>query len=175
MSTERRLARLWERMTALYGSRWELEYGPVASPTGDLAPLAAIWAEALADFDGETLAKGLRHCLDRSADRPPTLPEFLHLCGRRPHSAAACHQALPRSAPRPAAMESPVARCTGLAELLAEAAKRELAPELRTILPDARRAAIRDYWLKQMQELGAIGQALAHQLARPAPAPETAP
>ena len=111
-------------MAALYGSRWELEYGPVASPTGDLAPLAAIWAEALADFTGESIATGLRKCLDREADHPPTLPEFLRLCGRATHSAAACHQPMLTATPRQAPAESPSARCAQLAGTLADQAEK---------------------------------------------------
>ena len=80
----KRIVRLWERMTALYGSRWAFEYGPaVESLSGGLAPIAAIWADALADADNSAIVAGLRKCLDRDRDNPPTLPEFLRLCGAR--------------------------------------------------------------------------------------------
>lgn len=76
------MVRLWERMTALYGSRWQIEYGPCMS--GDkLAPIAELWAEALADFDNAAIGTAIRKMLDRDALNPPTLPEFLRLSGRR--------------------------------------------------------------------------------------------
>lgn len=169
MSTERRMARLWERMAALYGSRWELEYGPVASPTGDLAPLAAIWAEALADFTGESIATGLRKCLDREADHPPTLPEFLRLCGRATHSAAACHQPMLTATPRQAPAESPSARCAQLAGTLAETARQDLEPRIAGMTAEGRRDATRAYWLTLLQQKGPIGQTVARQLAKTHP------
>jgi hypothetical protein len=43
----RRMVRLWERMTALYGSRWQIEYGPCTN--GDrLAPIPAFGRAARA-------------------------------------------------------------------------------------------------------------------------------
>ena len=79
----KRIVRLWERMSALYGSRWAFEYGPGMDASGNLAPLASIWADALEDADNSAIAAGLRKCLDRDRDAPPTLPEFLRLCGAR--------------------------------------------------------------------------------------------
>lgn len=164
---DRRLTRLWERMAAMYGSRWELEYGPVATPQGAVAPLAAIWLESLAKVPSEAIATGLRKCMDRDSDRPPTLPEFLRLCGRRAQAAAPCHQLLSCESPRQPT-DTPASRCAKLAEVLAEIAQEELIPRLHPLLPDDRKAAVRAYWLSQIAVAGVVGASVASQLERAA-------
>lgn len=161
---DRRLTRLWERMAALYGSRWELEYGPIAAPNGDVAPLAAIWLESIAEVPNDAIATGLRKCMDRDSDRPPTLPEFLRLCGRRAQAAAPCHHLLTVDPNRQLPTETPANRCAQLAEFLAEVAREELTPRLRPLLPDDRKAAVRAYWLSQITSIGVMGTAVAGQL-----------
>lgn len=54
----------------------------------------------------------------------------------------------------------PTQRCTVLAEQLADMARQELDPRLRPLLPDARKAAVRAYWLAQMTDLGVLGQGM---------------
>ena len=161
---DRRLTRLWERMAAMYGARWELEYGPIAAPNGDVAPLAAIWLESLAEVPSEAIATGLRKCMDRDSDRPPTLPEFLRLCGRRAAAATPCHKALSCDSHRPPPSDTPAQRCAKMAEFLAEVAHEELTPRLRPLLPDDRKAAVRAYWLSQITSIGVMGTAVAGQL-----------
>lgn len=163
---DRRLTRLWERMAAMYGSRWELEYGPIATPQGAVAPLAAIWLESLVEVPNEAIATGLRKCMDRESDRLPSLPEFLRLCGRRAHSAAPCHQQLSCDSPRPVPTDTPAQRCAQLAEVMADMARQELTPRLYPLLPDDRKAAVRAYWLAQMTSLGSLGQMVAGAVAK---------
>ena len=163
---DRRLTRLWERMAAMYGARWELEYGPVATPQGAIAPLAAVWLEALGEVPNEAIAVGLRKCMDRDSDRPPTLPEFLRLCGRRTQAAAPCHQLLACDSQRPPPTDTPAQRCAQMAEVMAEIAHEELTPRLRPLLPDARKAAVRAYWLSQIAASGGFGQAVAGAMAK---------
>ena len=160
MSTDRRMTRLWERMAAMYGARWELEYGPVASPDGGMAPLAGIRMEALVDVSNDMLAAGLRRCMDRDAFTPPSLPEFLRLCGRSPRRHDPSHQYLPTQT-KAAPTDTPAIRCTQLAEFLTETAQQELGERLRPMLPDDRRAAVRAYWLSRLVEIGGIGKSLA--------------
>lgn len=161
MSTDRRMTRLWERMAALYGSRWELEYGPVASQDGGMAPLASIWMEALSEVSNDALATGLRRCVDRDVFTPPSLPEFLRLCGRSPRRNEPSHQRLLPTHPIAAPTDTPVTRCAQLADFLAETAKQELSERILPFLPDARRAAIRAYWLSRLVEVGGIGPVMA--------------
>ncbi len=71
----KRMERLWDRMQALYGSRWLLEYGQVTA-NGRLATIAEIWATALDGASKGQIAAALRKCLERDKDSPPTLPEF---------------------------------------------------------------------------------------------------
>lgn len=59
---------------------------------------------------------------------------------------------------------TPVQQCAALADLLANTARHELAPRLRSLLPEARKAAVREYWLAQMADLGGIGQAVAKRI-----------
>jgi hypothetical protein len=173
-STEdfRRMSRLWDRMTAMYGSRWVVEYSDLSTDSTTLAPLAVIWAEALADIGNDAIAAGLRKCLDRDSPHPPSLPEFLRLCGRRKASAAGAHQ------PRLTAdfhpdfyADTPSARCAQLAAELAESARIELAPRLAAVLPDDRRRVIAAYWLAKMAAIGPVGERVAEVL-RPKTAPQ---
>lgn len=164
MSTDRRMTRLWERMAAMYGARWEMEYGPVGSPDGGMAPLAGIWMEALADVGNDALAAGLRRCMDRDAFTPPSLPEFLRLCGRSPRRNEPSHKLLPPTQQKPAPTETPAIRCAQLAAFLEETARLDLGERIRLLLPDDRRAAVRAYWLSRLVEVGGIGKAVAGTL-----------
>lgn len=161
---DRRLTRLWERMAAMYGARWELEYGPIATPQGAIAPLAAIWMESLDEVPNDAIAIGLRKCMDRDSDRPPTLPEFMRLCGRRTIPNAPCHQMLTRDAAWPEPPDTPAQRCAALAEMMANTARHELTPRLHPLLPDDRKAAVRAYWLAQITSMGAMGAAMANMI-----------
>lgn len=164
MSIDRRITRLWERMAAMYGARWEMEYGPVSSQGGGMAPLACIWLEALAEVSNDALAAGLRRCMDRDAFTPPSLPEFLRLCGRSPRRNEPSHKLFPPMQPKAAPTDTPAIRCAQLAEFLAETARQELGERIRPLLPDDRRAAVRAYWLSRLVEVGGIGKAVAGTL-----------
>lgn len=122
----KRMIRLWERMTALYGSRWALEYGPALSDAGSLANLAELWADAMDGLSNEQIAAGIRACVDRESPHPPRLPEFLRLCGYRPASRHACHQIAAPSTIQYAT--SPQQRCQQMADELQAQAERELTP-----------------------------------------------
>lgn len=80
--TEQHMARLWDRMAAIYGHRWTSSYGTCSSTA------FSVWLRGLADIDPKQLGAGLAKCLERrdikDAGRvdpwPPTLPEFRALC-----------------------------------------------------------------------------------------------
>ena len=157
----RRMVRLWERMTALYGSRWQIEYGPCTN--GDrLAPIAQLWAEALADVDNSAIGTALRKLLDRDALNPPTLPEFLRLCGRRSDTVAtAAHRLLPPSARQDKPTASPGDRCATLAAHLDEEARPIINERLSGAIPANYHAVVSRYWLSRLAALGPLGQSAA--------------
>lgn len=157
----RRIQRLWERMNALYGSRWIVEYGE-ATRGGEFAPLAAVWAEALTDLSNADIAAGLQKCLDRESPHPPTLPEFLRLCGRSPSmspTAQLAYHAAETLSPN-AYADSPAQRCARLAEALAAQAETELKPRLASLLPSDHKQATSTYWFSKIAAIttGKTGQ-----------------
>lgn len=79
--------RVFGRMAAFYGARFADMWRDI-----DPAELKRIWAEELAGFTADELARGIDGC--RTRDWPPTLPEFIRLC--RPaldYEAAFCEAA----------------------------------------------------------------------------------
>lgn len=79
--------RLFARLGAFYGARFADMWRDA-----DPVELKRIWAEELAGFTAEEIARGIDGC--RTRDWPPTLPEFLKLC-RPPldYEAAFCEAA----------------------------------------------------------------------------------
>lgn len=69
------LEELWTRMLAIYGHRWESNYGRV--PTGIAGDT---WAAGLSALDPRALGRGLDACLRSGDGWPPSLPEFLAMC-----------------------------------------------------------------------------------------------
>lgn len=170
--TARRMKRLWERMTALYGGRWELEYGPCVAGDGGLAPLAMIWAEALEAVPNDGIARGLRACLDSGETRTPSLPAFLRLCGRTPGPARGdpSHRlAPPRQDIR--YQDTPAAICERLAASYREMAYRELEPRLAGLPADSRAAAVRAYWMSVMPSISPTGASIAKRYQEQETAP----
>lgn len=60
--------------------------------------------------------------------------------------------------------DTPAVRCAQLADFLADMARAELTPVIRQMLPDARKAAVRAYWLGRIAECGCVGKDLAQRL-----------
>lgn len=141
----KRLEKLWQHMTALYGCRWSVEYGFATSASGELEPLAAVWANALDDLPNDALARGLRKLLARDSPHPPSLPEFLRLCGARFNAPPSPPSNLP-ALPAAAYADSPSQRCQRLAEMLAQQARRDLTPRVEQMLPHDRPKATLAYW-----------------------------
>ena len=69
--SERAMARLWIRMTRIYGHRWTSSFGETDDGT---------WAKGLRGLSGEQIALGLSRCVVSGEAWPPTLPEFRALC-----------------------------------------------------------------------------------------------
>ena len=165
-ATDQIIGRLWVRMAALYGSRWEIEYGP-AGKDGALAPIAKVWGEALADVPPDRVGAALRYCMDeRANEHPPTLPEFLRLCRATRKTPAAPPTPMLRLNPA-AYADSPRARCAALAAQLAEHAQGDLGDRLQRTATDRQRDAIaKAYWMSQIGALD-IGQQLTRAWQQP--------
>lgn len=156
------IGRLWVRMAALYGSRWEIEYGP-AGKDGRLAPIARIWADVLADVPPDRIAAAIRVCMeDRASEHPPTLPEFLRLCRARAKGAPPAKP--PVTLPKEYYATTPSTRCAQLADHLRDQAQPALAERLeRAASPRQRDSIAKAYWMSQ---IGGIDGRLAATLAR---------
>lgn len=87
------IARLWQRMAAIYGHKWVSSYG--ADDSDDT------WLRGLGDIAPQEVADGLSACIERADPWPPTLPEFRALCREppdcRPH--AAMYREFPKALP----------------------------------------------------------------------------
>lgn len=88
---ERWIQSLWVEMAANYPGQWQRMFPvPPCLPGADPAQHAhdhivgiqAVWAKRLGHLQSNP--KALRYALDNLPDRPPTLPEFIALCNRRP-------------------------------------------------------------------------------------------
>lgn len=158
----KRISRLWERMTALYGSRWVLEYGNAQRADGELEVVADLWADALDGLNNDQLGAGLRACIDRDSGHPPSLPEFLRLCGYQPASRVPYHRAAALTHER---HEKPdAAICQKKADELRALAEVELEPRLTGLLPDDRSRAVAAYWLTKIAAIPGLGSVVAKQL-----------
>ena len=77
MTEMKRMAGLWARLGATYGTRWGQQFGG----GGDKQKMAMeVWGEGLRDIPDEAMARALKRCADRHLEWPPTLPEFRELC-----------------------------------------------------------------------------------------------
>lgn len=161
----RRIERLWVNMNAFYGSRWLLEYGPATDQNGQLTSISEIWAKALDEADNSQIAVGIRKCVERDADYPPSLPEFLRLCGAGGMRRGGAYALLPAAiAPKDNGRDTPRAKCDRLAAKLAEEAAIELKDRLSPDMPEeSRRAILRGYWLSRMGNNG-LGKTVATHL-----------
>lgn len=80
-------ARLIERMTALYGAQFLRQWEGIPAER-----LPIVWAEELAGYTGEEIARGIDSC--RRQKFPPTIPEFLLMCRPNLDPAAAFQEAV---------------------------------------------------------------------------------
>lgn len=164
MRTER-IVRLWGRMSSMYGSRWGMEYGPALGQDGQsLATIAGHWADALDDLANDRVAAGIRACLDRDNLNPPSLPEFLRLCGYRPKSRLAAHQPFLAALPSPAYADSPRARCERLAAELQAQAEIDLYSRIAHYPPHERSQAVARYWMTKIAAIPGLGYTVSKAL-----------
>lgn len=65
---------MWQRMSDLFGTPWQTNYGGVNDPT------IKTWGRGLADFTEDQLARGIKACENWAERFPPNLPQFKQLC-----------------------------------------------------------------------------------------------
>lgn len=74
---------LWGTFTSIYGKKFTEQFGEFCNTSG-MTPTVRAWAQALSGIEPGRLERGLRACLERDSPWPPTLPEFIHLCAKKP-------------------------------------------------------------------------------------------
>jgi hypothetical protein len=82
---------LWVEMAANYPGQWQRQFPVPPCPPGadaakhahdHIAGIQAVWAKRLGHLQSNPAA--LRYALDNLPSHPPSLPEFVALCNRRP-------------------------------------------------------------------------------------------
>ncbi len=106
---------LWSELRANYGARWDRTFPVPPCPPGvdpaqhahdHVQSIQAVWAKRLGHLQANP--KAIRFALDNLPEDPPTLPEFIALCNRRPD-------------PKPAALPAPAPDKAKAAEAIAMA------------------------------------------------------
>lgn len=77
------IAALWETLSSIYGKKFTDQFGDFFDANG-ITKTVRIWSQSLAAIEPGRLERGLRACLERDSPWPPTLPEFIHLCAKKP-------------------------------------------------------------------------------------------
>lgn len=104
---------LWSELRANYGARWDRTFPVPPCPPGvdpaqhahdHVQSIQAVWAKRLGHLQANP--KAIRFALDNLPEDPPTLPEFIALCNRRPD-------------PKPAALPAPAPDKAKAAEAIA--------------------------------------------------------
>ena len=83
--TTKHIDTLWSKMARIYGHKWLTTFGERDDGT---------WLQGLTGLLPDELAQGLRACLTRADEWPPTLPEFRRVCLGFPNQANAVDDAL---------------------------------------------------------------------------------
>ena len=97
--SEKVMARIWQRMTEVYGHRWMSAWGESSNPDGSLTSAAVTWAQGLSRFTLDEIRQGFEKLVKNENEWPPTLPEFMALC--REKSAAPYHRMVGPALPPP--------------------------------------------------------------------------
>jgi hypothetical protein len=78
------IAALWAALTSMYGKKFTDQFGEFCDANGVTTNTVRIWSQSLSGIEPLRLERGLRACLERDSPWPPTLPEFIHLCAKKP-------------------------------------------------------------------------------------------
>lgn len=87
---DRAMERLFARFAAMYGDAAMKRMWGQQSPEA----VKGIWADSLSRFDVQAIMAGLRNLEDAGNTFPPTLPEFIGACRRKPETMAPEHRPL---------------------------------------------------------------------------------
>jgi hypothetical protein len=104
---------LWQRMADLYGHRWLSAYGEstllVEGAPDRLSPTVGTWQRVLRGITPDELGAGIRACIDRAEEWPPSAGQFRQRCRprREPYERAEFQgNALPLHPAEPATAQS---------------------------------------------------------------------
>jgi len=81
------IARLWARMTQIFGHRWTTNQGVSTIASGELSDTAKVWQMGLSSMTLAQTAEGFNRLLKVPSKWPPSLPEFIALCSNLPTGA----------------------------------------------------------------------------------------
>lgn len=91
------MARLWQKMSEIYGHRFQSAWGECATPNGALTETCETWLSGLAQFTLVEIKHGLNEVIKRGDEWPPSLPELMALCKvNRVPKAYQIYRSLPR-------------------------------------------------------------------------------
>lgn len=90
------IERLFARFAAMYGDAAMRRMWGQQQPDA----VKGIWCDSLGRYTVEQILAGLRHLEESGVTFPPSLPEFIALCRRKPAPVIAMHQPLALPAPR---------------------------------------------------------------------------
>ena len=140
-------------MTKLFGSRWSSQFGDCDDGT---------WASALRGVSTPVLADAIGRVAMSGSEFPPSLPEFLAICGRAaglPDTATAYADACHRRWSHPVVYEA--ARRVGVHELRTRA-ERDMLPRWRENY-----GAVCAAWMRGERWESPVAQSLPTRVRRP--------
>lgn len=74
------MARLWQKMSEIYGHRFQSAWGECATPNGALTETCETWLLGLSTCSLLEIKNGLDELIKRGDEWPPSLPQLLNLC-----------------------------------------------------------------------------------------------
>jgi hypothetical protein len=78
------IRRVFMVLHGFYGNLFLSKFSTGSAEGGEdqgIANARRVWAHSLRDFDGETVKLALRRCQQAHPEYPPSLPQFVALCG----------------------------------------------------------------------------------------------
>lgn len=74
------MAKIWQRMAAIYGHKWTSHLGVASDAEGKLSESAKVWKQGLIGVTLDQVKYGFTALVIKHHDWPPSLPEFRKLC-----------------------------------------------------------------------------------------------
>lgn len=118
---DRAVERLFARFAAMFGDAAMKRMWGQQSPDA----VKAVWADSLRRFDVQAIMAGLRNLEESGATFPPTLPEFVAACRRKPEATPPEHiRALPVPSRTAAEIASGAEQMARVRQMLGRAVRR---------------------------------------------------